>query len=32
MVRSSWYELGADERRMRECCLDFAGIEPAMEP
>jgi len=27
-IDSAKHYLAADERRMRECCLDFAGIEP----
>ena len=27
-IDSSKYYLAADETRMRQCCLDFAGIEP----
>ena len=27
---SARHYLAADERRMRECCLDFVGIEPAV--
>lgn len=27
-IFSAKYYLSADEERMRECCLDFAGIEP----
>ena len=27
---SARHYLAADERRMQECCLDFAGIEPAV--
>jgi integrase len=27
-IDSSKHYLGADEARMRQCCLDFAGIEP----
>lgn len=27
---SARHYLAADERRMRECCLDFSGIEPAV--
>lgn len=28
-IDSAKHYLAADEKRMRECCLDFAGIEPA---
>jgi len=27
-IDSAKHYLGADETRMRQCCLDFAGIEP----
>jgi integrase len=27
-IDSAKHYLAADEKRMRECCLDFAGIEP----
>ncbi len=29
---SARHYLAGDERRMRECCLDFVGIEPAVRP
>ena len=29
-IGSARHYLAADERSMRECCLDFVGIEPAV--